>query len=401
MNNFFIVFGSSSFLILRFLTSLLLARYFGAELFGVYVFLLTLSEVISRLFDFSLFHAGIFESRISNTKVSFSFYVILFNSIIFFPLILLLLTGISFLSFENNLNNILYENILFISFYISIKQISNAGIALRGIDNSLKLFSLMQFCNSLFPLAIISTLIYLESISINNIFQFLLFSEILFLLLFISKFLGNFSFDSQKIINLYKFGLKAHLGVFGKILIHNIDKIIISIFLPAQIVGFYSIAKSFTMLSIFLFNMFLIKFRNKLLKFSQDLKFLRRVTYKELVKNLILIFPIGIIFYFFSEQFITLLYGKEYIFSSNILRVIIWSNIFIFLPSIIWNYFYVLNKPNLVSLSTLIPGIIGSVSLYIFIKYLGVQGLYLGYYFSIILTFITTFLWFVLSRKKV
>jgi len=133
-------------------------------------------------------------------------------------------------------------------------------------------------------------------------------------------------------------------GVFA-VLLNNVDKVMLSVMVGDTTVGLYSAAYRLVSTLDFIplaFIASIFPVTSRLFVSSrQSLKFAFERSFKYL---LIVGVLIGSIFTILSDRLIFLIYGEDYIPSANALRVLIWSEVFLFINMVFGNLFKSINR---------------------------------------------------------
>ncbi|MDM5263705.1 flippase [Sulfurovum sp. XTW-4] len=166
--------------------------------------------------------------------------------------------------------------------------------------------------------------------------------------------------------------------IFGSIaatLYMKIDQVMIKEMLGSEAVGYYVVAVKLSevwlIITIVLTQSFAPSIINA--KKNNNKLYLERVQaiYNLLIKISVFI---SIIIFVFSKDIITLLYGKEYTSSIEILNIYIWSIVFVFLSNGSWAYYLNENLQKLASMRLIYGAFINIVLNIYFIEYFGLVG---------------------------
>ena len=185
----------------------------------------------------------------------------------------------------------------------------------------------------------------------------------------------NLTFKRETAISLLKDSWPLIFGLIGVSIYSRIDQIMIKEMLDSEAVGYYSVAVRLTEMWLFITTALTTTFFPAIINAKKQ----DEALYLDRIQNLYNLLTrisvtLCILMMLFSDFIIQLLFGVDYIRSSEILNVYVWSLVFVFLSNGSWSYY--LNE-NLVKLASirLIYGAIANIILNIYlIKEIGVVG---------------------------
>ena len=397
--------------------TIILARLLLPELFGLY------SLALSVIIVFAVFsELGIGLTLIKfisselgrgNEKIA-SAYLIYFAKIkLFFILVSIIILGI----FANLVANTIYQKPIFLAllagiFYILFIELTGflestfqASNNFRKIFHKEILFQVLRIISV--STAVILSLKYSleQNITLMNIILGLSFTflfSFFFLLFGLKKkiFASQEKLSTEQKRQIKKFLIFTSVIAVSGIFFSYIDKVMLGYFLEAEFVGYYTAAVSFIgalspivgFASVALLPMF-TKLKGKQL--SLGLKKSARLT----------IFISSIIFLvtlFSSYLIILIIYGKEYLPSIDILRLLSPLIFTIPLIALYTSYFLSQNKPQIISKYLIISTLINIILNYILISKLLVYGQIYSVYGAAIATIISQVVYLIgliISRK--
>ena len=174
---------------------------------------------------------------------------------------------------------------------------------------------------------------------------------------------------------LLKWGLPIVFSGFAISIYMKIDQIIIQKLLGSYYVGQYSIAVRLT--EIFLFIPVLIT------KSISPSVYSLKSTNSELYYNRLLFIYrffiaislfISFLIFILSEKIVNIIYGKKYLLASKILKIYIWSNIFVYMNNASWLWYIAENLQYLASIRLILGATVNIVLNLIFIPKYGIVG---------------------------
>lgn len=216
-----------------------------------------------------------------------------------------------------------------------------------------------------------NTMYFAYSIVIDS----LIYSLVLFLFSFKSKIIGVISYSLNEIKLLIAFSWPLIIASFSILIYMQIDKVMIGVYLTSKDVGIYSaasqISEIFYFIPVMLSNT-IFPYLNKLKTSSSvkfDLEFIKINRYFMLISMLIIV-PIVI----FSRSIVLLLFGDDFIESSNILNIHIIGLLFVFFGVIGSKWILINNFQQITMYKTLIGMVVNLILNFIFIPALGIIG---------------------------
>jgi len=401
--------------IFTYLYRVIIARYFGPEIYGIFSLAMMVSGAFIALASFGLpdgilRYIAIFRGKKQTEKIKysikFSLYLLLISSIIFGFMLFFLSEEIAVEIFHN-------EKLIF------FLRVFSLAVPFSVLSNIL-----------------LSTLRAYEKISIYSFISNVArnFFKVIFIVLFIFIGLGSSSVAFSHVVGALGILLFAYVicknkipEMWGKVKLKNkqrkeisrgifsyswpvvfvgvmqiilvwLDSFFIGYFKTAVEVGFYAAAVPIAALLHFVPELFMQLFFPLINKIyaKKDIILVKEIS-KQVVKWIFLInLPIFILIFIFPETAIEILFGKEYIVASFALRILaIGFFITTIVPTTCYNLLLMKGKSKVILFNTLIAIILNAILNYIFIPMskigfidneLGINGAAIATLLSIILT---------------
>ncbi len=205
--------------------------------------------------------------------------------------------------------------------------------------------------------------------------------------LVLGKSLFFWVFRLDEAFFLFKDSWSLMLAGLAFVIFYSFDFIIIEAVFGEYEVGVYAAAFRFFVIWHFIPGMVVNSFKPSVVKLLGTPAYQRRT---ELVTGLLLWFAIGVFFVVWigGDLFIEFAYGQDYAQAAHLLKIMIFSNIFVFFFSC-WNTWHVIEGRSLyVMVSNLLAVIIKLILTYFFLEDFGLQGLVYFGVLGIFLSFI-------------
>jgi O-antigen/teichoic acid export membrane protein len=155
----------------------------------------------------------------------------------------------------------------------------------------------------------------------------------------------------------------------------KIDQIMVKELIGNEAVGYYSVAVRLSEVWLFItvaINQSLFPAVIKAKKTSKALYHSRLQNLYQLL--LIISISISILVFLFSGHIINILFGHDYLESVNILKIYVWSTIFVFLNNGSWSWYLCENLQHLAAIRLIIGALVNIVLNYFLIKFYGLEG---------------------------
>lgn len=385
---------------LRLLVFLLIARFLGAQNFGIIEYFLSFIGLFFLFADFgisSIFIRDFQQKENKQELINLAFFLKIILAVIFSVLALL---GYFFSKkFDSFLIYLLFVVFYFFrhlegffeSYFLAVQKTQK-----RFIFNTLSSLSLLitVFLGLLiFKNIITIALSYLFSMIVSLVVAYFLFKQE-----------ANFSFKINYSLIKYYFFNGLPLVLFGILdyIFFSTDKIILSHLRPIEETGYYSVASRIISVILVIPSLFYTALFPYL---SKQISIQNWILIKKIF-NYSMLFSItaGLIFailcFILAPFLIPLFFGNEFINSIAILQIFIWILVFIFPTNFLNILLISLNKQWLDFFVTLIPAILNIILNFIFIPNYGVFGAVYSSLLAQILNFILTFLASYVILKK-
>mgnify|MGYP001987404140 CR=1 FL=1 len=353
------------------------ARYLGPEQFGLFSYAQSFVGLFTAFATLGL--DGIVVRELVKDKsrrdelIGSAFWLKLIGA---FVVLIILAIAIHFTSNDSYTNYLvfiiasatIFQSFNVVDFYFQSKVLSKYVVYANVI--SLFITSLIKVTLILneAPLIAFAWVVLFDS--------FVLAVGLMFLFLKNSTFrIWNLTFKRETAISLLKDSWPLIFGLIGVSIYSRIDQIMIKEMLDSEAVGYYSVAVRLTEMWLFITTALTTTFFPAIINAKKQ----DEALYLDRIQNLYNLLTrisvtLCILMMLFSDFIIQLLFGVDYIRSSEILNVYVWSLVFVFLSNGSWSYY--LNE-NLVKLASirLIYGAIANIILNIYlIKEVGVVG---------------------------
>jgi O-antigen/teichoic acid export membrane protein len=354
--------------VLIFFYTIYIARFLGADGFGILSFALAISGVFSVFADLGLnilTVRDVSRDQSSETRyVGNGILIKLFLAIFSFGLIVLV---VNLLGYPQETINVVY----LVSLSTIITSFYGLFYSIFQAHEKMEYQSLSQIVNSIAMFSGVFVGIGLGLGVLGFSFVYLISSMItLFLAMFIYVWKYSFPpleldliFWKQTLKEAFPYGLS---GIFVMIY-YWIDSVMLSFIVGNEVVGWYNAAYRIIYIFLSFHTIFIISIfpvmSNLYKKSEESLKFAFEHSFKYL---LIIGLPIAILTTFLSKNIILLLFGTDYLPSIIALQILIWTVVFMFLNGLCGNLLGSVNKQVIVTKITGI-GVIVNVIMNLFL----------------------------------
>lgn len=318
--------------IFTFFYTVYLARFLGADGYGILSFALAFSGIFSILTDLGLSTLTVREvSRDKSLTMKYlenGFAIKIILSLISFAIIVFL---INIFEYPQSTVNVVY----LVSLSVILTSICGFFYSIFQAHENMEFQSFGQILNSILMFFGVLIVIYLESTVIMVSLIYLISSIITFFYVFVI-FLWKFSMPKIKLDwKFWKITLKESLpfGITGiSVMTYTyIDSVLLSIFKGNEVVGWYNAAYKLVLFFVFIpttINIAIFPSMSKFYISSQEsLKLLNEKYFKFM---LVIGIPIAIGTTLLSEKIISLIFGAGYAQSIIALQILIWTIVFTF-----------------------------------------------------------------------
>ena len=246
------------------------------------------------------------------------------------------------------------------------------GIGLFGLMN------LMNIYKSLFLLSMLIFFVLIEKLNYHGAIFSMFLSQTLALVVILTQFLIQTNTKVKITFNHFffwkslKYGFKAYWANLANVANQRADQFIISIFVPASELGFYSVAANLAELPWILVRSFNPVFFKHIAVANRKerIKLTNRIIRVTLLLFGIIYFSLFVV----SDKLIILFYGDSFRFSATIIKFYIPGALLYALVSIFSKYFLAIGKPEKSSCIQILSAVVGIITYLMLIQIWGVIG---------------------------
>lgn len=325
--------GQSLSLVLNFFSILLAARYLGVEEFGRFASHLSLILIISKLIDFGL--GPIIFRELSKDAHNHSWINKAISLKFLISLLVLLLLNVIYFSIGYDSREILLSNSLFVTIFISSRTQNFREILAIPFKVSFRM-QIPMLLNTLDNLLLLVGVISIPYVSgnLNYFIAVYVLSSVPGFLLINVSLIKFFKFRYRFVIRDFRWLIKQSIPlagfVFMSVIFQQIDISILNILKGSFDAGIFASATRLTLPlnlipSTIIVAVFPLLVRN--IKEGNSNEFIIKVVLKIL---LIISFSFALFVSFKPSEFVTLIFGKEYIAASLPTLLLCWSQVFLF-----------------------------------------------------------------------
>lgn len=261
--------------------------------------------------------------------------------------------------------------------FIFLDCVNKVTIAFSAAMRGPKIYNYGFLINKIVYVATI-VLIWFSGISVKAIHIILIATgaaiiHSLYILVQYKPHFGVFSARFAAIRSMLTFSLKEHIGVVAQKLNLKLDILIMSIFLSATEIGYYSIAVLFAQLIWYVPNSIGV-FLYPQIVYKDDHQHSAYMTTKINRINLAFVIAVGIVSFVLIGDIIVFLFGESFYRSAEVFRVLVFGTMGLSPAKILTKYFSGIGKPILNSQATALGLIINIPLLLILITNFGILG---------------------------
>lgn len=347
--------GSIGSLTLRFVLNILVARAVGAHVFGVYLALLVVPLIAVRVLDLSVPQALTYFVRRDETLLGKAMLVVITHSLVaLIPSVAVALAQ-SWLPASDPEIGRMAAGLAAPIAAIMVSTMLSASLATVAV--AAERFVSFAIINMLSPLLMIAGLLAAPAStwSVTSLIWLMLATEaaaaVAAIVLMAIQARGQGFEHALPWRDIYRFGLRAHIGVALKVVGARIDRVILLALIPPSNLAHYSVAASIRDILMQPANMYGVVISNRLIrladKSAEMLGFLKRQIAAAaglLTVAILLAMPL-------SAPLFERLYGADFAQAAPIFRILAPSALFLFLAGIGWSVMYAFARPGLVSWS--------------------------------------------------
>lgn len=319
--------------LISFFYFLFMARYLGAENYGILSFALAFTAIFSIFMDLGWNSLSVRE--IARNNDLFEKYL---GNILTIKIFLAIVTSVLIIILTNILQypQEIVTTIYLITISIILSAFSQFFYSLYQSKEKMEYQSLgIILYNTVLFIGVVIA-IYLKGNVISFAFVYLIAS---FLILLYNIIICSFKFSSlrldfdsifckSKIKEALPFGLTT---VFVT-LYYYIDSVMLSFMQGNEVVGIYNVAYKLILMVLFIPSILNVVIFPAMSKFYLSSKESLMLSFRKYFKWMAIIgIPMGVIITLLSKEIIITLFGMEYVGSAFALQILIWSSVFIFL----------------------------------------------------------------------
>lgn len=330
-NTTYAIIGNVIFRLINFFIVLSLARYLGKELFGYYGFIFAYLAIFEEIIQFGLIHILVREISRDRTKAA----LFLGNALILRFFIVLLCMIISWLiafllNYSINIRLLIF--IASFSLFIGVRTIFEV---IFRVDLKMQYPALESIIRASSYGLLILLAVYLK-LSLHTVIIFNILSGIMGLVFLVSfswkSLRPKLQFNPKIAAYLLKQSSPLMLSSIFLILYYRIDVIMLSKMKTFVDIGYYT-ASTRLVESLGIFPVTLINSIFPIISeaFKANKEVFQKICRKVFVIIFAIVLPSCILTSLFSTQVISFLYGNEFLPSYPALRILVWSNCFIFI----------------------------------------------------------------------
>ncbi len=402
--------------IFGYLLRILLARSFSVEEYGMIYAIIAFFGIFAAFLPLGLSSSLVKFIPEFNIKKNFKNIKNSISSVVIIQFIIYLIFGFVIILFSKKISNILlhsqeyYIYIIVYSIYFIFSPL--IGILKESFRSFQKMnyYSFMDSIQSILLFILTFVLIFFGNGPLSvflahvfvSFFIIILFS-LLFIKLIFPQFLKlKFSFDLKLVKKLIYFGFPIMLtSIFG-IIYGRLDTILISLLASMKEVGLYNVVYP-TISSLWgLTSTFVIVLLPILSEMwsKKDIKRFKQGIVKLYNYAAILVLPITLTVFLFSEVILNILFGENFLIATNALKLLSFAVIFQTFTKINGSILFSMGLPKLLVKYIFIGGILNIIGNFVLIPLYGIEGAVLSTLISFIFIFIFSF-YFLIKNIKI
>ena len=370
-------------LALRFLQMIVVTRSLSGTELGTYYAAAAYPQLFARIFDLGLPHATRYFVLKQPGQVNSIITIAFIFSISVFPVIAVVFYSLQHLPLEAaEILSAISENWMILSLYcllLTVNAILNAFLI------SLEKFKVLLLSLTLPYIVFIAIILYKvlsSDLSVRDVLIQLLISELIILLIYAGSLYKSRKDKQEGVPSLQwkmfmQYGLKIYPNGLLKTMTVRLDRVILSFIAPTNFIGYYSVLMTLRDIAIVPVSTYGQLFMNHVAKVIQQGK----ETLQDLVhKNMWIIlagYTLGFLTFILFQDFILKLFFKHV--SEGMYRAsffLILSVIPLALTSILSNVLMVMNRPSIVSWSSVISIIVFYLTILLLYERISSQSFY-------------------------
>lgn len=359
--------------ILGFFYFIYMARYLGAEGFGILSFALAFTGILGILLDLGLNSLMVREiAKDYSLREKYLGNISIIKLILSFVTLIIIIISINLLNYSHLVINVVY----LIGLYIIFNTFTLMFYSIFQAYEKLEYRSIGDILNSVLMFLGVIIAIYLGA----NVFGFALIYALVGLITLLYSFLiciikfpiKNFDIDLDFWKDIFKIGIPISIALIFASVTFKVDTIILSIIKGNIEVGFYNASYKFIEILLFIPLVFTSPVYPLFSKYYVSSRESFKLMFKKSIKYLSIIgIPIAIGTPLIAEKLILFTYGYGFLNSVIALQILIWAIPFLFLDYIFTIILITVNKQKLLMKITFICLIFNILTNIIFIPFFG------------------------------
>lgn len=354
------------------------ARYFGVQDFGVLSLSIALTSILSIFINFGTEYFTIREVARNEILIS----KIINNSILIksvFGVIGFVFLNMYLKTFNYSYEVFLVSNVMYISIVIGAINLIFDSV-FQGMQKTIY-HTLSKNINAIFLIISLLIAMRLELKLIYFIYAYPLINFIILVYFVIDAKQNNMKFTFDIDTNYLKYMMKESWPFainFAFVIIYSrTDTAMLSVFKDQIEVGYYNVASNMTQALLFIPTAFNIAIYPVISKYfiEKDSKTTIAYTIQKYFKAMLIIgMPIGIGVTLLSEKIILEFFGKEYLPSESVLKILIWFTVLTFLHAPFSRLFASINRQTITTKITGVSALINVMLNYLLIPKYSIVG---------------------------
>jgi O-antigen/teichoic acid export membrane protein len=318
--------------LLSFFTTMYMARYLGAENFGILSLALSITAIFGIVVDMGLSTLLIREvARNTSLLNKYIFNVFVMKIFLSFLMIGLIVLSVNLIGYSTTVSTVIYlitVSTIIWSFVTFLSSVFQANEKMEHVSLSTVLNSILLLSGTLIGIYYNMNIFYFAALYIISYTLVFIYIDLAYLkTFFIPQFKIDLSFWKPTLKEAWPFGITGLSGM----LYTYIDSIMLSIIQGNAVVGWYSAAYRLILVVLFIpnaANMAIFPIMSKFYTSSPDSL---KMMYERYFKYMIVIgIPIGFGTTILADKIILLIFGPGYVQSIIALQILIWTMVFTF-----------------------------------------------------------------------
>lgn len=392
-SSLFVFIGVISSKVLTYIYRVIIARYFGPEVYGLFslatmILMWLVAFATFGLYEGLLRFVSFYRGKNDNNKIRYTLRIsmlTLFFSGILFGVLLFLFSDIISLYLFHDQDLIIFLKIF--SFIVPIYVFLYVFLAVIQAFEKINIYTfLLDFLENFLKLILIIFFIFLGFKTNAVIFSYFLGVAIVLIISFIyckkkiPEIFGKYDLKekSKKEIRkkLFSYSWPLIFSTLLYVILPYIDSLAIGYFKGVADVGFYNAAVPLAVLLIFAPTLFMRLFFPLVTKeFSRNNTSVISELSKQVEKWIFIVnLPILLLMVIFPGDFLNLLFGAEYLVAENSLRILALGYFFYSMSLLFYNLLSIAGKSKLMLINVIVTSILNLVLNIIFVPKYGING---------------------------